>query len=281
MTSFADARRAAGVATPDIKAIVLLPLGPARRPRVAPVLSPADEAELVRRYLDGDRWAGQRLLEAHHGFIYSMAVRRARLCSLLDEQDLLQAGRIGFLAALKNYDSSKGTLRQFASTTVSHAMTDAMDEEDGTIVIPKHQQAAVRRALKAGGLSGKLEAIDRLRRTVSLDAENSDDDDRSLLDRLSGYGRTPEDVVIAAEEIAASGWSPDDDDEPPPAEDEIFSYTLDADDDSPAPDRGSSRADVEHRLLLRYRAGDTAAGDALMRLRDASVGTAAARDAVV
>lgn len=267
MTTFAEARRAAGVATPQIKPIVIRSIVVVQRARVVPLM-PEEETELVRRYLAGDRTAGDRLLSAHHSLIHSIAVRRARLCSLLDEQDLLQAGRIGFLAALKNYDPSKGTLRQFASKPVSHAITDAMDEEDGTIVIPKHQQAAVRRALKAGGLSAKLEAIDRLRRTVSLEAENSENDDRSLLDRLSGYGRTPEDVVIAAEEIAARGWSPDDDDEPPPAEDEIFSYVRDIDEDRPT--KTLDRAAVEERLMARYQAGDHDAVEQLRRLREAA-----------
>jgi DNA-directed RNA polymerase sigma subunit (sigma70/sigma32) len=102
--SWADRRRAAGIATPQIRPIRILSPEPPRRHRLAPVLATADEADLVRRYLRGDRMSGDRLLRAHDNMIRSKACRLARRCSLLEESDLVQAGRIGFLDALRTFD---------------------------------------------------------------------------------------------------------------------------------------------------------------------------------
>lgn len=207
-TAFAEARRVAGIATPLLAPICLWVAE-----RLAPGLSAADETALVRRYLAGDRAAGDALLHAHHGLIRSIAHRRSALCAVLEEGDLEQSGRIGFLASLKDYDPARGTLRQWAPLFVSRAIQETIDAEDGTIEIPRRQHMAIRRALKSGGLSGKLQALSLLRRAASLDEPMDEDDDRTPLECLSGFGRTPEDVMIAIEEAQGrpmrARWQPD------------------------------------------------------------------------
>lgn len=206
--SFADLRRAAGIATSSLVPIVLRAPGPPRRERLCPLLTAADEGNLVLRYLCGERSAGDRLLRAHDKVIRSRACRLARRCSLLDENDLMQAGRLGFLNALRTFDpDGDGTLAAYAGTAAFRAMMDLMDEQDDTIKIGVHQRQAIRRALKGGGLSAKLAAIDGLRRMESIDEPAADDDDRTLLDCLS-RGGTPEDALIALEEINGRATSP-------------------------------------------------------------------------
>lgn len=211
--SFAERRRAAGVATSDAVPIVLLPPPGERRERVCPVLDRATEGAFVERYLGGDRSAGDRLLRAHHGAIQSKANRLARRCSLLEESDLVQAGRIGFLGALKSFDpKGEGALWSYVEVAVFRAMSDAIDEEDGTIYVPVAQQRAIRRALKTGGLDAKLAAINMLRHCDSVDEPLNDDEDRTMLDILSRRG-TPEDALLALEEYNARprmvAWRPD------------------------------------------------------------------------
>lgn len=212
--SFAERRRAAGVATSDAVPIVLLPPPGERRERFCPVLDKASERDLVRRYLAGERLSGERLLKAHHGAIQSKAKRLARRCSLLDESDLLQAGRIGFLDALRSFDpdGDGALLWSYVEVAVFRAMSDAIDEEDGTIYVPPAQQRAIRRALKTGGLDAKMAAIDMLRRCESVDEPVAEDDDRTMLDMLSRRG-TPEDALLALEEYNARprmvAWRPD------------------------------------------------------------------------
>lgn len=211
--SFAERRRAAGIATSDAVPIVILPPPGERRERLCPALDKATESDLVRRFLAGDRQAGERLLRAHHGAIQSKAKRLARRCSLLEESDLVQVGRMGFFAALRTFDlDGDGALWSYVEVAVFRAMSDAIDEEDGTIYVPPAQQRAIRRALKTGGLDAKLQAIDMLRRCESVDEPVAEDDDRTMLDMLSRRG-TPEDALLALEEInlrpRVVAWRPD------------------------------------------------------------------------
>lgn len=205
MLTFAERRYAEGIATTIAAPIAFRPKVPVSRERLCPVLSAADQDDLILQYWMGDRSAADRLLRANHGLIQSVAKRRARMCALLDEHDLVQAGRIGFVESLRDYDSSKGTFRSWAYTFVSRAMSDMMDAEDSSIQIPKRQSDAIRKSLKSGGLSAKLSAIHRLRKTVSVDESvGEDEDDRTMLDMMSARGGSPEDILIAFEEYQAT-----------------------------------------------------------------------------
>lgn len=63
--------------------------------------------ELVQLYQDGDKRALERLLETNKGLIYKVSMRfYARRDNAIDQEDLIQEGRIGLMIAADKYDTN-------------------------------------------------------------------------------------------------------------------------------------------------------------------------------
>ena len=98
---------------------------------------------LFARCQSGDVEALSELLKMHAGIVHFIAHRLAR--SLSDEADLdelVSAGHIGLMEALKNFDESRGlAFTTFAATRVRGAMLDELRRQDR---VPRSVRAKAR-----------------------------------------------------------------------------------------------------------------------------------------
>ena len=61
--------------------------------------------ELIRRYMDGDDRAGERLIDMNMPLVYSIASRFRERCE--DVSDLVECGTLGLVKAIKTCDVSR------------------------------------------------------------------------------------------------------------------------------------------------------------------------------
>lgn len=174
------------------------------------------EQALIVRYQQGDRGAGAILLEAHGGFIRNMA-KRGRLRGLEDD-DLLQEAKYGFLDATLRYDRSRGTkLVTWAAYWMRHAVDIACENTGHLVRIPvkvlrklrsarheyrKNEMIGVVTADEAmavlEGGNGRA-AANALARPISLDAPWSDDTEESFVEAVASPTPTPEELYERAD----------------------------------------------------------------------------------
>lgn len=228
--SWAEKRRAAGLATALPIALVVVSAAPAapsspaqrkktthvasktaakseRRPRVAEDkpskrrishkdISAEQELEFIRRCQAGDRRAGEILIQAHDPMIYGAA--RRWFGRGLDEEDVLQCARIGFLRGIEKFDPEQGTrLSTYVMWWIKQGACRAVANMRSAIRIPVHTHTKLVTALKTGAdLSPELEEAWRVRTLSSLDARIGDDaDSDTFLDATASVGPSPEDEV--------------------------------------------------------------------------------------
>lgn len=175
---------------------------------------------LFARSQNGDLDARAELLKMHIGIVHFVARRLAR--SLADEaelDELVSAGQFGLIAAVENFDESRGlSFSTFAATRVRGAMLDELRRQDRVprSVRAKARQLQTARTALANRLGRKPTErelamaagmpVDQLWQwkydvdragQVSLDAPVSarDDDVSSFGDRLACLGMSPEDEL--------------------------------------------------------------------------------------
>jgi RNA polymerase primary sigma factor len=89
-----------------------------------PLLTRTQELELAKRAQDGDRNAGERLIESNLRLVVSIA--RAYRSDSLDLLDLVQEGTLGLIRAVDRYDWRRGAkLSTYAFPWIRHAILDA------------------------------------------------------------------------------------------------------------------------------------------------------------
>jgi RNA polymerase sigma factor for flagellar operon FliA len=173
---------------------------------------------LFARSQNGDTNARAELLQMHVGIVHFVARRLAR--SLADEADLdemVSAGQFGLIAAVENFDESRGlSFSTFAATRVRGAILDELRRQDR---VPRSVRAKARQlhavrdalanslgrrpsdrelAMAAGMPVDQLwqwqHDVDRAGQ-VSLDAPVSSrgDDIGSFGDRIASVGLSPDD----------------------------------------------------------------------------------------
>ena len=113
----------------------------------SPFLGKQDEARLVRKAQAGDRVALARLIEANTRLVYSV-VRRYR-CRSYSQEDLVQEGILGLIAAIERFDAGHGCrLSTYALHWIRQAVARAADQNDQLIHIPAQAKAEARRLRK-------------------------------------------------------------------------------------------------------------------------------------
>ncbi len=165
------------------------------------------------RYLQRVRSANQALRFSKNKFVKAnlrLVVTLARRFDhgLMPLQDLVQEGNIGLMKAVDRFDGTRGyRFSTYATWWIRHSINRALANKGRTVRLPAHVSADLQRLrrvqreleaktgekpdiamlAKESGLSKvrvrKLSVL-TLDGVISLDAANSDDDDRGLLDKL-------------------------------------------------------------------------------------------------
>jgi RNA polymerase primary sigma factor len=129
-----------------------------------PLLSEAEEKELVWRMKQGDRAARERLIVSHLRLVVSVAKEYGD--TGLDLLDLIQEGNIGLIEAVDRYDPSRGVrLSTYARWWIRQAIGQAIEKQSQMIRIPAYLFRAIVRfqRLKASfGAEGIEETEDLL-----------------------------------------------------------------------------------------------------------------------
>ncbi|MGQ9699788.1 MAG: sigma-70 family RNA polymerase sigma factor [Candidatus Bipolaricaulaceae bacterium] len=129
-----------------------------------PVLTEAEEKELVWRMQQGDRLARERLIISHLRLVVSLAKEYGD--TGLDLLDLIQEGNIGLIEAVDRYDPRRGVrLSTYARWWIRQAIGQAIERQSQLIRIPAYLFRAIIRfqRLKAGfGAEGIEESEDIL-----------------------------------------------------------------------------------------------------------------------
>lgn len=129
-----------------------------------PILSEAEEKELVWRMQRGDRAARERLIVSHLRLVVSVAKEYGD--TGLDLLDLIQEGNIGLIEAVDRYDPSRGVrLSTYARWWIRQAIGQAIEKQSQMIRIPAYLFRAIVRfqRLKASfGAEGIEETEDIL-----------------------------------------------------------------------------------------------------------------------
>ncbi len=129
-----------------------------------PILSEAEEKELVWRMHQGDRLARERLIISHLRLVVSVAKEYGD--TGLDTLDLIQEGNIGLIEAVDRYDPRRGVrLSTYARWWIRQAIGHAIERQSQMIRIPAYLFRAILRfqRLKASfGAEGIEESEDLL-----------------------------------------------------------------------------------------------------------------------
>ena len=150
-----------------------------------------NQEELLIRARDGDREAGEALIQANSGLVWSVA--RRFFGRGVDPDDLYQLGCLGFLKAVAGFDLSYGT--QFSTYAVPKIAGEIRRflRDDGTIKVSrslKERAALIRTARQR--LTGTLGREPTLAETATCATES--------LQRRSGEdGFALEDVLTEGE----------------------------------------------------------------------------------
>jgi RNA polymerase sigma-32 factor len=180
-----------------------------------PQLSAVEERDLARRYREGDRRAGDRLIRACLPFV--MLISREYRCWGIPFEDIVQQGNLGLLKAAMRFDPDRECrLVTYAAYWVRAEIREYVVR--GYRMVRLGTTKGERRALRAfrkthetdperlAEMSGLTpEAAEHLMpllsgRDVSVDAPAASG--ATVLDRLASNDATPEDRAIADENSA-------------------------------------------------------------------------------
>ena len=191
---------------------------PKKKKRVTwATMSPAEEAEYVRRFKAGDATAGDILVRAHMGAIVKHALRyRGRG---VENADLVQDGCIGFLKGLEHFDLARGVrVITYVTYWVRHDAGRAADDHGQTVRVPVHVHKKLDEARKKGlespeeidaaGILGEKYvrcALGAGRPVVSTDTPVYQDNEEGMTvcDTLPAEGLTPDVAYEEASERAS------------------------------------------------------------------------------
>ncbi|MDD5233172.1 MAG: sigma-70 family RNA polymerase sigma factor [Syntrophales bacterium] len=167
------------------------------------LLTQAQEIELAKRSEKGDPDARRRLIEANLRLVISIA--RRYINRGLSLSDLIQAGNIGLMRAVKTFDWRRGfKLSTYATWWIRQSITRTIADQGRIIRIPVHMKETAGKVARATEqLAQKLDRepspeeiageagvpVERVRRVqkmvqepVSLDTPFTEDGERSLFD---------------------------------------------------------------------------------------------------
>ena len=119
-----------------------------REVRRIPLLTPAEEAYLTRRYREGDMSAKDRLVRANQRLVISIAKRY--LHRGLTFMDLIQEGNLGLMRALEKFSPERGLkVSTYATWWIRQRISRALGEQGELISKPNHVVETIIRIYKA------------------------------------------------------------------------------------------------------------------------------------
>ena len=102
-----------------------------------PMLSAKEEVELAKAIIDSSEEAKEKFINANYRLVVSIAKRYRK--ESVDMLDLIQAGNIGLIKAVENYDYKKGfKFSTYATWWIKQSITRYIDDCENTIRIPVH-----------------------------------------------------------------------------------------------------------------------------------------------
>lgn len=178
-----------------------------------PLLTRAEEQELGRRILRGDRSARDKLVLANLRFVVSVAKVYARRTGA-PIMDVINQGNLGLLEAAKRFDAARGQkFITYAVWWIRHSILKGMAEQSGAMRLPLNKAGAIRRMWRtierlrqetgreptdkeiARAMRLKVDDIETLRElsvgSLSLDAPLAQDEGLDLADLVADEGRDP------------------------------------------------------------------------------------------
>ncbi|NLE48363.1 MAG: sigma-70 family RNA polymerase sigma factor [Sandaracinaceae bacterium] len=180
------------------------------------ILSPEEERELARRWLEGDQRAGEALIESSLPFVIRIAHEYRRWGVPLD--DLIQQGNLGLLKAAAKFDPDKNCrLVTYAAYWIRAEIRDYVVRSYrivrlGTTRTERRAMRAFRResiaraellAEKSGMPLARASMLFPLLMQGDVSLDLTVDDRESLLERISAGGADPELSVSRADERMA------------------------------------------------------------------------------
>ena len=156
------------------------------------LLSPEKEVELVREYKDGNERAGEILITANLRFVVSVAKQYQNRGVPLS--DLISAGNIGLVRAMKKFDDSRGfKLISYAVWWIRQSVLQEIADHGRTIRLPLNVQTVNNKHWRETGEN--LPEITALE-MYSLDYMY-EDTDTQLIDKIESTDfDKPDDVVL-------------------------------------------------------------------------------------
>ncbi len=168
------------------------------------LLTRAEERDLIALVHAGDEQAKQRFIEANLRLVVFVAKRyRPLLSGSLDIEDLIQAGSLGLMQAVKRYDPARGSFSNHAVWWIRQAISRTLANEGRTIRVPSYMRTLLSRMARlsfrlfeeqgeepteaelAEAMSIPVEQVRFLARVdalpVSLDLPTSSHDERTTL----------------------------------------------------------------------------------------------------
>jgi len=178
-----------------------------------PLLTRAEEQELGRRILRGDRSARDKLVMANLRFVVSVAKVYARRTGA-PIMDVINQGNLGLLEAAKRFDATRGQkFITYAVWWIRHSILKGMSEQSGAMRLPLNKAGAIRRMWRiierlrqesgreptdrelARAMRLKVNDVETLRElsvgSLSLDAPLSQEDGLELSDLVADETRDP------------------------------------------------------------------------------------------
>ena len=187
-------------------------------------LTKEEETELAQRIHNGDEKAKEELITANLKFVVSVAKNYQHRG--LDLEDLINDGNVGLVKAAERFDGTKGyKFISYAVWWIRESILEALAKNGRTIRLPRNQIELIGkinttikefelehgRIPTAEEISKILEVVDKKvrlalessSRVESIDSAQTEDDDRTFLDKYDSPDTVAADKELIDEETSA------------------------------------------------------------------------------
>lgn len=187
-----------------------------------PLLAADHERALLARAIEGDRLAIEQLVRCNQRLVANLAMRyyRSGMAGDLEYMDLVQYGNLGLLEAIRRWDNTREGVRfstyavwwvraMIRRNSLRYGTTLTRTAREGDLLssirrtsnallgrlhrCPTTEEIAAETTISLALVEQLLPML-RNEHTLSLDAENSPDNDLTILDRLQADTNTAIDV---------------------------------------------------------------------------------------
>ena len=103
-----------------------------------PLLSVDEQKDLARKYRNGDKKAGEKLIQSNLKLVISVANRYGRYLKHMQVLDIIQEGNLGLMRALQDYDPSKAAFTTYALYWIDQKIRRFITDREEIIRKPVH-----------------------------------------------------------------------------------------------------------------------------------------------